>query len=139
MRASSCTFAESGRSPFGRGPQSRGRAGGHRTTGATMTDQPSLSCRHFLWQTGGGLGAIALAWMLDREARAAGPETAGARRPHFTPKAKRVVQIFCAGGVSHVDTFDYKPDLARHHGEELTGKGRIDTFFGQPGRLMKSP
>jgi uncharacterized protein DUF1501 len=98
-----------------------------------MSDHPALSRRHFLWQAGGGLGAIALAWMLDREARAS------EQRPHFTPKAKRVVQIFCAGGVSHIDTFDHKPALAKHHGEELTGKGKIDTFFGQPGRLMKSP
>jgi hypothetical protein len=99
-----------------------------------MTDQPALSRRHFLWQTGGGLGAVALAWMLDREARAG-----ELPRPHFTPRARRVVQIFCAGGVSHVDTFDYKPALAKHHGRELTGKGKIDTFFGEPGRLMKSP
>jgi hypothetical protein len=104
-----------------------------------VTGKAALSRRHFLWQAGGGLGAIALAWILDREARAAGRETASLGRPHFTPKAKRVVQIFCAGGVSHVDTFDHKPDLAKHHGEELTGKGAIDTFFGQPGRLMKSP
>jgi hypothetical protein len=104
-----------------------------------MSDQPALSRRHFLWQSGGGLGAIALAWMLDREARAAGRETASQLLPHFPPKAKRVVQIFCAGGVSHVDTFDHKPDLAKFHGQELTGKGKIDTFFGKPGRLMKSP
>jgi Protein of unknown function (DUF1501) len=105
----------------------------------SMTDHSALSRRHFLWQTGGGLGAIALAWMLDREARADERETAIAPRPHFTPRAKRVVQIFCAGGVSHVDTFDHKPDLAKFHGQEMTGKGKIDTFFGQPGRLMKSP
>ncbi len=102
-----------------------------------MTDAP-LSRRHFLWQSGGGLGAIALAWLLDREARA-GEAASGGMRPHFTPMAKRVVQIFCCGGVSHVDTFDHKPDLAKHNGEELTGKGKIDTFFGQPGRLLKSP
>ena len=50
-----------------------------------------------------------------------------------------MIQIFSAGGVSHVDTFDHKPDLAVHDGQELTGKGKIDTFFGKPGRLMKSP
>jgi hypothetical protein len=105
-----------------------------------MIDPTGLSRRHFLWQSGGGLGAIALAWILDREARAGGRETAGpARRPHFAPKANRVVQIFCAGGVSHVDTFDHKPALAKFHGQELTGKGKIDTFFGQPGRLRQSP
>jgi len=104
-----------------------------------MTNHPVFSRRHFLWQTGGGLGAIALAWLLQRDARAGERETASDQRPHFTPKAKRVVQIFCAGGVSHVDTFDHKPDLAKHQGQELTGKGQIDTFFGQPGRLLKSP
>jgi hypothetical protein len=88
--------------------------------------------RHFLSQTATGLGGIALAWMLDRDAAAAEPT-------HFPAKAKRVVQIFAPGGVSHVDTFDYKPELARHDGEELTGKGKPDTFFGKPGRLMKSP
>jgi hypothetical protein len=87
--------------------------------------------RHFLSQTATGLGGIALAWMLDRDA-------AGAEPTHFPAKAKRVVQIFAPGGVSHVDTFDYKPELARHDGEELTGKGKPDTFFGKPGRLMKS-
>jgi hypothetical protein len=103
-----------------------------------MTDQPALSRRHFLWQSGGGLGAIALAWMLDRDARAGARETIN-QEPHFTPRAKRAVQIFCCGGVSHIDTFDHKPDLAKFHGQELTGKGKIDTFFGQPGRLLKSP
>src|SRR4029453_10640194 len=103
---------------------------------------PPFSRRHFLWHSGGGLGAIALAWMLNQEtARAAGPtasDAASARAPPFTPKAKRVVQIFCAGGVSHLDTFDYKPELERMHGRALEGKGENLGFFGQPGRLMKS-
>jgi hypothetical protein len=82
----------------------------------------------------GGLASVALAWMLGSDAR--GGE-AGAL--HFKPKAKRVVQIFAAGGVSHLDTFDYKPELAKRDGQELTDKGKIDPFFGQPGRLRKSP
>jgi hypothetical protein len=53
--------------------------------------------------------------------------------------AKRVVHVFACGGVSHIDTFDHKPDLARHAGEELTTKGKIDTFFGRPGRILPSP
>ena len=102
---------------------------------------PLLSRRHFLWNTAGGFGSIALAWILSREAgaRAATGPVASAQPPHFIPKAKRVVQIFCAGGVSHLDTFDYKPDLAKFHGQALTGKGENKGFFGQPGNLMKSP
>ncbi len=103
-----------------------------------------LSRRDLLWEAG-GLGAIALPWLLSEEARAgtgrAGPAPAASPRgyPHFTPRVKRVVQVFCAGGVSHLDTFDYKPELVRSDGKPLTGKGKIDTFFGQPGNLMKSP
>ena len=96
-----------------------------------------LSRRHFLWNSGGGLGAIALAWMLQRDnARAAG--SSSSIMPHFAAKAKRVVQVFCAGGVSHLETFDYKPELERMHGKMLEGKGENLGFFGQPGRLMKS-
>ena len=96
-----------------------------------------LSRRHFLWNSGGGLGAIAFAWMLQRDnARAAG--SSSAMMPHFAARAKRVVQVFCAGGVSHLETFDYKPELERMHGKMLEGKGENLGFFGQPGRLMKS-
>jgi hypothetical protein len=95
---------------------------------------PRGSRRDFLRDAGSGLGAIALAWMLSEEARAEGQPTL-----HFSPRAKRVIQIFACGGVSHVDTFDYKPDLVRHNGQELSGKGKVETFFGRPGRLMKSP
>src|SRR5262245_50561591 len=91
---------------------------------------PMTSRRDFLWQAD-GIGGTAFAWLLGRDA--------AAMPCHFAPKAKRVVQVFAAGGVSHVDAFDYKPELEKRHGEELTGKGKIDTFFGKPGRLMKSP
>jgi hypothetical protein len=95
---------------------------------------PDLSRRGFLRDAGSGLGAVALAWMLNEEAKAD-----GAPGVHFPARARRVVQIFASGGVSHVDTLDYKPDLERYDGRELNGKGKIETFFGRPGRLMKSP
>ncbi len=99
----------------------------------------AFSRRHFLWNSGGGLGAIALAWLLQRDqARAEGSAPGSARVPRFPPKAKRVVQIFCAGGVSHIDAFDFKPELARMHGKTLEGKGENLGFFGQPGKIMKS-
>jgi hypothetical protein len=102
---------------------------------------PLLSRRHFLWNTAGGLGGIALAWMLNQESRAAStaPSAPGAKLPHFPPRARRVVQIFCCGGVSHIDTFDYKPELAKFHGRTLENKGENNGFFGQPGKVMKSP
>jgi len=91
-----------------------------------------------LTQAGGGLGAIALACLLHESAEAQStPGALGAT--HYPPRVKRVIQIFCAGGISHVDTFDWKPELVRSHGKAMTGKGTVDTFFGQPGNLMKSP
>src|SRR5437773_4585101 len=106
---------------------------------ATLHELGPLPRRHFLCQAGAGLGAIALAWLLNDESHAAGADkdlvSAYAPKPsHFPAKAKRVLQVFACGGVSHVDTFDYKPELAKHDGQELTGKGKIDTFFGKPGR-----
>src|SRR6266481_9871208 len=87
------------------------------------------SRRHFLWQAG-GLGGVALAWLLQREGRSEAPVADAPSSPHFAPKANRVILIFCPGGMSHVDTFDYKPGLAKHDGQQLPGKPKLDTFFG---------
>jgi len=98
--------------------------------------------RHFLWEAGAGLSGLALAWLFQQEARGANPlpgSPYAARPTHFSPKAKRIIHICACGGVSHLDTYDYKPDLIKHDGQELTNKGKIDTFFGRPGRLLKSP
>ncbi|MEP6755490.1 MAG: DUF1501 domain-containing protein [Chthonomonadales bacterium] len=99
------------------------------------------SRREFLTAAAGGLGSIALSCLLHEEsAHASTPsEEIGPVRPHYAPRAKRVIQIFCCGGISHIDTFDYKPELARLHGMEMSNKGKVDTFFNQPGRLMKTP
>jgi len=102
-----------------------------------FSNSPALSRRHFLWRSGGGLGGIALAWLLDRDARAASGFLHSPPRPHFAPKAKRIVQIFCAGGVSHIDTFDHKPELIRQDGKPLEGRGELRGFFGQAGNLMR--
>jgi hypothetical protein len=78
-----------------------------------------VSRREFLWSSGGGLGGIALASLLGREGL-----LAAEARPHFRPKARRVVQLFMAGGASHLDLFDYKPELVRRHGQA--------SDFGEP-------
>jgi hypothetical protein len=97
--------------------------------------QRFVSRRDFLRRAGGGLGMLALADLL----RADG-ELAGGPGLHHPATAKRVLLLFMSAGVSHIDTFDHKPALAKHHGEPLTGQGNItDVFFRQPGQLMQSP
>ena len=75
--------------------------------------------REFLWSSGGGLGGLALAAMLGRDRALAAP-TAGAP----APRAKRVVQFFMAGAASHIDLFDFKPELLKRHGQP--------SDFGEP-------
>jgi hypothetical protein len=85
----------------------------------------AISRRDFLWQSGGGLGGLALAAMLghDRLLAADDPNPA-ARVLHHPAKAKRVVQFFMAGAASHIDLFDYKPELIKRHGQP--------SDFGEP-------
>jgi len=72
--------------------------------------------REFLARSGMGLGALGLATLVD------GRNPMAPGNPHFAPKAKRVVHIFCNGGPSHVDTFDPKPMLDKWHGKMLPTK-----------------
>src|SRR3954454_25114605 len=77
--------------------------------------------RSVLRRAGGGLGSVALAWLLrDEQARAGTPVNSLARRPpHFAARATRVIYLFMHGGPSHLDTFDPKADLQRLHGRPL--------------------
>ena len=102
------------------------------------SNSSGTSRRDFLGHTG-ALGSIALAWMLHRDGLAYAGQNATASLPHFAPKVRRVVQIFACGGVSQVDTFDYKPELKKYHGKSLEGRGELRGFFGKPGRIMQSP
>ena len=84
-----------------------------------------ISRRDFLWQSGGGLGGLALAAMLGPDRALAADAPAPASRPlHHPAKAKRVVQFFMAGAASHLDLFDYKPELIKRHGQP--------SDFGEP-------
>ena len=73
------------------------------------------------------------------------PPNAGSIRwrrgqPHFAAKAKSVIWLFMNGGPSQVDTWDYKPELAKRDGQELKGFDKNTGFFtDQVGPLMKSP
>lgn len=97
-----------------------------------------MSRRSALWNMGGGLGGLAMAQLLAREAT-------GKPRPEFNgglhhpAKAKRVIQLFMTGGASPMDTFDYKPALEKLHGQKLGPKKKPEGFTAMPGALMKSP
>ncbi|MEZ6071171.1 MAG: DUF1501 domain-containing protein [Pirellulales bacterium] len=85
-----------------------------------------LSRREFLWRSGGGLGGIALASMLaDEGVLGAATSTSVLHHP---PKARRVVQLFMAGAASHIDLFDYKPALVKHHGEPADFGEHVEAF-----------
>jgi hypothetical protein len=79
-----------------------------------------LSRRHFFGRTATGIGTAALATLLN-DARAADRKRVGglASLPHFAPKAKRVIYLFQNGAPSHVDLFDYKPELTKRRGEQI--------------------
>ena len=114
---------------------------------------PLLNRRRFLGEAGLGLGAIALTHLLGRQgllaANVSGKESLrpvidsgrpyAPRSPHFTPRAKNVLVIFCSGACSQLDTFDYKPELIRRHGQPMPGKEKLITFQGEQGALTKSP
>ena len=101
------------------------------------TDQPALSRRDFLWQSGGGLGGLALTAMLGREPLLAKGVLSGTL--HHPPKAKRVIQLFMGGAASHLDTFDFKPALIRHHGEKSDFGEHVEAFQNGLGPWMQSP
>jgi len=93
--------------------------------------------RDFLTRAGHGFGALALATMLADEARA---QTGGVvSQLHYLPRAKRVVQLFMAGAASHIDLFDHKPALERHHGEPSDFGEHVEAFQNGLGPWMKSP
>ena len=96
-----------------------------------------LNRRDFLWQSGGGLGGLALASMLGREPLLANGVLHGTL--HHPPGAKRVIQLFMGGAASHLDTFDFKPALIRHHGKKSDFGEHAEAFQNGLGPWMRSP
>ena len=112
-----------------------------------------LDRRAFLEQTGSGLSAIALAHLLGKSGALGAQSSPPApyrpaidpahpfapRRPPLVARAKNVLVLFCSGACSQIDTWDYKPELIRHHDQPLPGSMKIVTFQGENGNLIKSP
>ena len=90
------------------------------------------SRRDMLQQSALGFGSLALTSLLQAE------NPLAAKRPHFRPRAKRVIFLFMKGGPAHMDTFEYKPLLQRDHGTPLPfDKPKVT--FAKTGNLLASP
>ena len=113
----------------------------------------TLGRRDFLWRSGGGLGGIALAALLGQERGVASAPLSGVL--HHPAKAKRVVQLFMAGAASHLDLFDFKPELIKRHGQPSDFGEHVEAFqnglgpwlrpvwdfkpYGRSGRMLGEP
>ncbi|MFM8359627.1 MAG: DUF1501 domain-containing protein, partial [Verrucomicrobiota bacterium] len=113
-----------------------------------MPIDPLLNRRAMLRRAGGGAGMLAMAGLLEQTglllprtlAAPTPPDPLGPRPSHFRARAKSVIWLFMNGGPSQVDTWDYKPELARNHGKEFAGFDRRTGFFTDSvGPLMGSP
>lgn len=104
--------------------------------------------RDFLRYGGTGLSGLALTTLLSEQGllrASAGPirpewsaeNPLAPRRPHFPAKARNVVVIFCSGACAHLETWDYKPELIRRHGQPMPGSESLITFQGENGALAR--
>src|SRR5215475_13845081 len=105
--------------------------------------QPSfdfaLTRRSFLARHAGGLGALALAQLLQGEAHpASASDPLAPKTPHHAARAKAVICLFQHGGPSQMDLFDAKPELTRRAGEPYPGELEVH-FHEQKGNLLASP
>src|SRR5262245_58670257 len=105
-----------------------------------------ISRRQALKRAGAGFGLVALAGLLEQEGllapslAAVPPGPLAPKPPHFPARAKAVIWLFMNGGPSQVDTWDYKPELIKRHGQKLDGIDKFTGFFAnEVGPLMKSP
>src|ERR1043166_2047964 len=107
-----------------------------------------LNRRDFLRFGGTGLSGIALLTLLAEQKLLGAdkspirpqwsPERPNMpRSPHFAPRAKNVLVIFCSGACSHLETWDYKPELIKRHGQPMPGLDKLITFQGENGNLTK--
>jgi hypothetical protein len=109
----------------------------------------SLNRRELLTRVGGGFAGVALSALMDQETRGSDSQVdvdefplgkdGQLREFHVRPKAKRVVQLFMAGAASHIDLFDYKPDLEKYHGQASNFGEHVEAFQNGLGPWMKSP
>ncbi len=108
-----------------------------------MNRSPVPPRREFLWQTGNGFAGLALSAMLPKDSllgQDADLQSTGLTADfHHPPRAKRVIQLFMAGAASHIDLWDHKSALEKHHGEPSDFGEHVEAFQDGLGPWMKSP
>ena len=108
-----------------------------------MTQYGLVTRRDLLTSAGAGFGGLALAHLLAQDGIAVAPEAGlppakDRNGLHHPAKVRRIIQLFMNGGVSQMDTFDYKPELIKRHGEKVDfGLKAVATSV--PGNIMKPP
>lgn len=101
-----------------------------------MNRTPQISRRRILRNAMLGIGGVALTDLLARNHR----KPARERVPHFAPKAQRVIYIFLEGGLSQIDSYDYKSEIQANHGKPLPDSIRPPKFtFAPQGTVIGSP
>ena len=104
-----------------------------------------LTRRELLTRSRNGIGALALANLIAGDLQAAGdPVNPLSERPqHFKRKAKHCIFMFMVGGVSQIDSFEYKPALQQYAGKQIPHMprvtGELAGFLQQPHRIVPSP
>ncbi|MBC8353800.1 MAG: DUF1501 domain-containing protein [Planctomycetes bacterium] len=102
--------------------------------------------RQWLSNAGCGFGSLALSALAHLDASAATANPLAPKPPHFPPKARSVIFLYMHGGASHIDSFDYRPELERQHGKKLpdsvnTGRNKfnanLDTILKSPWRFQR--
>src|SRR5262249_9364701 len=103
--------------------------------------QSTVHRRQALFALANGFGGLALAHLLATDAAADSPRPEFNGGLHHPAKARRVIQLFMNGGASQMDTFDYKPELAKRHGQKFDpgGGAKVEAVTSVPGNVMKSP
>ncbi|MBX3451536.1 MAG: DUF1501 domain-containing protein [Planctomycetaceae bacterium] len=108
----------------------------------------SHSRRHFLTQQAFGLSGLALNWLLSQDAAHAAPAKPTLEKPTYDltpksprrePQAKAMISMFMQGGPSHIDLFDPKPELEKHHLQNFSGEIKYDNAAEASAKVFASP
>ena len=100
-----------------------------------------LNRRAFLHDGSAGVASIGLSHLLAADGLLADTNQRHPlerRAGHFIPRAKRLLVIFCNGGVSQVDSWDYKPELEKRHDQPHPETGKLIAFQSTAGNLKNN-